>query len=226
MFFLKNEFVSAIFISLKLSFLTTLILIIVSLPLALWLSFYKSKLKILVEVLVTLPLVLPPSVMGFYLLILLNKNSLIGKFWYQFTGEDLVFNFSGLLIGSVIYSLPFVVRPIQNSFSMVPRSLLEAASTLGSGPIDRFFSIMLPCAKNGILTGALLAFTHTLGEFGIVLMLGGNIPGKTKTVSIAIFDSVEQLDYAQAGVMSLMLLIVSVVSISIIYVFNRNESVL
>lgn len=225
MILLKSDSIDAILISIKLSFMTTIILLILAVPLAYWLSYKSSAIKIIVEVFVTLPLVLPPSVMGFYLLILLNKNSSLGKIWYQITGNEIVFHFSGLLIGSIIYSLPFVVKPIQNSFLMIPKQSLEAAATLGANSVDRFFSIALPNAREGIITGALLAFTHTLGEFGVVLMLGGNIPGKTKTISIAIFDSVEQLEYSQAHLMSLLLLSISFFSIFCIYYLNRKSKI-
>lgn len=220
MMFLKVEYFEAIALSIVLSFVTTVVLLIISLPLAFLLSYKKNRLNPVIEILVTLPLILPPSVIGFYLLLILNPNSFIGKFWFSITGQSLVFNFFGLVIGSVIYSLPFVVKPIQNAFACVPAQMLKISETLGAKPVDRFFSVILPCSKQGIVTGAVLGFTHTMGEFGVVLMLGGNIPGKTKTISISIFDAVEQLEYAQAHIMSIFLIIFSAITLGIIHILN------
>ena len=219
---MSNESWLSIFVSLKLAACTTIILTIISLPLAYWLAGKSTWYKIFIESLLALPLVLPPTVLGFYLLVLLSPTSFFGKILFSLTGSSVVFNFSGLLIGSVIYSLPFVVRPFQTAFSAVPKELLQVAATLNAGPLDRFFTVLLPCAKSGLITGMILGFTHTLGEFGVVLMLGGNIPGKTKTISIAIYDHVEQLEYAQAHILSAGLLIFSFVVLYIVFLFNRR----
>ena len=222
---LKTEYIEAFILSIKLSIVSTLILLIIAIPLAYWLAQKKTVIKSILEVFITLPLVLPPSVIGFYLLIFLKKESFIGNFWFHLTDSYLVFNFQGLLLGSIIYSLPFVVKPIQNSFEILPKQLAEAAAVLGAKPLDRFFSVILPCAKQGVITGILLGFTHTIGEFGIVLMIGGNIPGQTKTISISIFDAVERLEYHDANIMAFILIIISFLSVGSIYFLNRKNIV-
>lgn len=219
---ITNETLSAILVSLKLSLITTILLILIGVPLALWLARNTTWYKTLIEAFVTLPLVLPPTVLGFYLLVFLSPHSIVGKVFFYFSNNSLVFNFSGLIVGSVIYSLPFVVRPIQTSFAAVPQELLDTAATLQASPLDRFFSITLPLAKNGLITAAVLGFTHTLGEFGVVLMLGGNIPGKTKTISIDIYDHVEQLEYGQAHILSAGLFIFSFIVIYIVFILNKK----
>lgn len=217
-----NETLSAIALSLELSLCTTFILLLIGIPLALWLSRSAAWYKTMIETFLALPLVLPPTVLGFYLLVFLSPTSSLGKMFFYFTNSTLVFHFSGLLIGSLIYSMPFVIRPLQTSFSAVPKSLLEAASTLRSSPFDSFFTIVLPLSKSGIITGSVLGFTHTLGEFGVVLMLGGNIPQKTKTISIAIYDQVESLDYSKAHMLSGGLLLFSFIVIYIVFLLNKN----
>ncbi|NOQ90717.1 MAG: molybdate ABC transporter permease subunit [Gammaproteobacteria bacterium] len=209
----------------KLAGLTTLILLVIGTPVAWWLANTKLKIKPLVEAVVALPIVLPPTVLGFYLLVLLSPQSTIGGWWFELTGQALTFSFSGLVIASVIYSFPFVVQPIQNAFESVGRDMMEAAYTLGAKPLDAFFSVAVPLAKRGFLTGAVLGFAHTLGEFGVVLMVGGNIPGETRVVSIAIYDHVESLEYAQAHVLAAILLAFAFTAILLMYVVNHRLKV-
>lgn len=203
-------------VSIKLAFITTIILLIIGVPFAWWLARTRHWSKVIFESVVALPLVLPPTVIGFYLLILFGKGSFLGNF-------DIAFSFTGLVIGSVIYSLPFVVQPLQTSFSSIDERLLEAASTLRASTLDRFMTIVMPLSRRGFLTASILGFAHTLGEFGIVLMIGGNIPGKTQTLSIAIYDNVEQLEYAKAHIMSGGLLAFSFAVLFIVFWSNRSR---
>ena len=175
-----------------------------------------------VEALTTLPLVLPPTVLGFYLLILLGPAGWIGKWWVSITGDALTFTFTGLVIASMVHTLPFVVQPMRQSFQDMGAGPLEDAATLGAGPIDRFFSIGLPQARRGLITAAVLAFAHVLGEFGVVLMVGGNIPGQTKVISIAIYESVETLDYVTAHLLSAALLGLSFCVLIGVFAVNRR----
>jgi len=209
----------------KLAALTTLILIAIGTPVAWWLANTRHKLKPVIEALVALPIVLPPTVLGFYFLVLLGPQGWFGRWWVEITGQSLTFSFSGLVIASVIYSFPFVVQPIQNAFESVGHDLIEAAYTLGARPLDAFFTVAVPLAKRGFLTGGVLGFAHTLGEFGVVLMVGGNIPGETRVVSIAIYDHVEMLEYGQAHVMSGILLAFAFVAMLSMYVINHNLKV-
>jgi molybdate transport system permease protein len=174
------------------------------------------------EALTALPLVLPPTVLGFYLLILFSPNSAFGAFWVQTTGETLTFSFTGLVIASMLYSLPFTVQPLQAAFESIGRAPLEAAAMLRASPLDRFFTVAAPMAKRGFLTAMVLSFTHTLGEFGVVLMVGGNIPGKTKVISIAIYEHVETINYADAHVLSAILLVFSFTTLLLVYSLNRR----
>jgi molybdate transport system permease protein len=210
-------------LSISLAFITTTILLILGTPLAWFLSQSRGKIKSLIEAVIMLPLVLPPTSIGFYLLILLSPSSAIGKFWHSLTGQSLSFSFTGLVIGSVIYSLPFVVKPIQNSFESIEKHWLEIAATLRASKRDRFLSIVFPLAKGGFISAALLGFTHTLGEFGVVLMMGGNIPGKTQTVSIAIYDYVETMKYGEAHFLSLVLLIFSFSALAILFFYGGKK---
>ena len=212
-----------LFLTIKLAVITTLILLLVGTPVAWWLAKTKLKIKPLIEALVALPIVLPPTVIGFYLLILLSPDGALGSFWVDLTGHALTFSFLGLVIASVIYSFPFVVQPLQASFETVGKDLMEAAHTLGAKPGDAFFSIAMPMAKRGYLTAGVLGFAHTLGEFGVVLMIGGNIPGETRLISIAIYDHVESLEYSQAHVLSLILLSFAFVSMLSMYVLNHKS---
>ncbi|WP_434652641.1 molybdate ABC transporter permease subunit [Pseudomonas sp. R3-56] len=189
---------AAIWLTLKLASLTTVILLLIGTPIALWLSRTRSWLRGPVGALVALPLVLPPTVIGFYLLLALGPNGWIGQFTQALGLGTLTFSFTGLVIGSVIYSMPFVVQPLQNAFSAIGNRPLEVAATLRAGPWDTFFHVILPLARPGFITAAILGFAHTVGEFGVVLMIGGNIPEKTRVVSVQIYDHVEALEYAQA----------------------------
>ena len=212
-------------LTLILALIVTLILLIIGTPLAWWLATTRSKSKPFIEALTALPLVLPPTVLGFYLLILFNPNSPIGAFWVSLTGESLTFSFAGLVIASVIYSLPFMVQPLQSAFEGVGLNMREAAASLRASPSDTFFNIVAPLSKRGFLTASILTFAHTLGEFGVVLMVGGNIPGRTKVISIAIYEHVETLQYNQTHILSAILLGLSFVTLLFIYIFNRRHRV-
>jgi molybdate transport system permease protein len=212
----------AFWLTLRLAGVTTLLLLLLGTPVAWWLARTECRVKTMVEAVVALPLVLPPTVLGFYLLVALGKDGPLGRLWHALGGEPLVFTFAGLVIGSVIYTLPFVVQPLQNAFQAVHENLLEAAATLRASPMDRFFSIALPLARPGFLTAATLGFAHTVGEFGVVLMIGGNIPGQTKVTSIAIYDHVQSLEYHDAHVLSAILLTFAFVVLFIVYAVNRS----
>jgi molybdate transport system permease protein len=187
-----------VWLTLKLAALTTAVLLLLGTPLALWLANTASWVKGLVGAVVALPLVLPPTVLGFYLLLMLGPHGAIGALTQQLGWGSLAFTFPGLVVGSVLYSLPFVVQPLQNAFEAVSPRMLEAAATLRAGPRDRFLSVTLPLARPGFVTAATLGFAHTVGEFGVVLMIGGSIPGETRVLSVAIYDHVEALEYRQA----------------------------
>jgi molybdate transport system permease protein len=210
-----------LWLTLHLATVTTVLLLIIGTPLAWWLAQTKSRAKPLIEALTALPLVLPPTVLGFYLLILFSPTSTFGGFWLRITGDTLTFSFTGLVIASMLYSLPFTVQPLQVAFESVGRAPLEAAAMLRASPIDRFFTVAAPMAKRGFLTAMVLSFTHTLGEFGVVLMVGGNIPGKTKVISIAIYEHVETINYADAHVLAAILLVFSFTTLLLVYSFNR-----
>ncbi|MEE8249375.1 MAG: molybdate ABC transporter permease subunit [Gammaproteobacteria bacterium] len=211
-----------VWISLQLASVTVVVLLLLGTPLAWWLAFTRSRSRAVVEALVALPLVLPPTVLGFYLLILLGPAGPIGSFWVEITGTTLTFSFSGLVIASVIYSFPFAVQPLQTAFEGVGRAPLEAAATLGASPLDTFLRVASPLALRGYLSAIVLGFAHTLGEFGVVLMVGGNIPGVTKVISIAIYEQVETLSYAEAHYLSAGLLTFSFVVLLGVYVINRR----
>lgn len=210
-------------LTVKLAVITTTILLLIGTPIAWWLATTRLKIKPIIEALIALPIVLPPTVIGFYLLIFLSPQGTLGGFWVDITGHALTFSFIGLVIASVIYSLPFVVQPLQSAFESVGNDLMEAAHTLGAKPLDAFFSVAMPMAKRGYLTALVLGFAHTLGEFGVVLMIGGNIPGETRLISIAIYDHVESLEYSEAHVLSLILLVFAFVSMLIMYVLNHKS---
>lgn len=209
----------------KLAALTTLILLVIGTPVAWWLARTKIKIKPVFEAVVALPIVLPPTVLGFYMLVILSPQGWIGGWWFELTEQALTFSFSGLVIASVIYSFPFVVQPLQSAFESVGDELMETAYTLGAKPLDAFFTVAVPLAKRGFLTGGVLGFAHTLGEFGVVLMVGGNIPGETRVVSIAIYDHVEMLEYGQAHVLSAILLAFAFTTMLIMYVINYRLKV-
>ncbi len=217
--------ISALWITLKLAFVSTLILIVLGTPLAWWLARSHSRLKPAFNALVALPLVLPPTVLGFYLLLALGPQGPIGQLSIWLGGSTLAFTFTGLVIGSVIYSLPFVVQPLRDAFTAVGSAPLDAAATLGAGPGDRFRSIVLPLSLPGYLTAGVLGFAHTVGEFGVVLMIGGNIPGATQVLSVSVYEHVEKLEYGQAHVLSGLLLIVSFLLLFAVYLVNRRVRV-
>jgi molybdate transport system permease protein len=204
----------------KLALITTAILFVVSVPLAYWLAFTRAKVKPVVETLVSMPLVLPPTVLGFYLLVAFSPNYALGQTLEEMFGLRLVFSFEGLVAGSILYSLPFMVYPIQAGFRNLPPSLSEASWVLGKSKWTTLFKILLPNIKPSLLSGIVLAFAHTVGEFGVVLMIGGNIPGRTKVASIAIYDEVESLNYAAANAYSLILFSVTFVILLAVYVVN------
>jgi len=210
----------ALAVTLKMAALTTLILLVIGTPLAWYLAKMTSRFKVIIEAIVALPLVLPPTVLGFYLLIAFSPQHLPGQLWQQATGQQLAFSFSAIVIGSVLYSLPFVVQPLQKAFEQLGDSFLEAGAVLGAGPIDRFFTLVLPLTKASFITAASLGFAHTVGEFGVILMIGGNIPGETRVLSIALFDHVEAFDYARAHILALSLLIGSMILLSSVYLLN------
>ena len=223
---LNDVDISAIIVTIKLASLSTAILILIGTPLAWWLSQTRFKFKVIIEALIALPLILPPTVLGFYLLLTLGPNGPIGKFLESLGGSSIAFTFSGLVVGSVIYSLPFVVQPLQNSFNSVGRQSMEVAATLGASKIDCFFTVAIPLARSGFITAAVLGFAHTIGEFGVVLMIGGNIPGETGVLSIAIYDHVETMEYGKAHWLSAGLLIMSFLMLIFVYVFNRHFSIM
>ncbi|HDZ57301.1 MAG TPA: molybdate ABC transporter permease subunit [Pseudomonas xinjiangensis] len=215
----------AIRVTLQLCFYTTVILMIISTPLALWLADGNSRLRSVVQALVALPLVLPPTVLGFYLLLALGPQGWIGGTLERFGLDHLAFSFSGILIGSVIYSLPFAVQPLQQAFRQMGRRPHEVAQSLGAGPLDRFISITLPLARNGFVIAATLAFAHTLGEFGVILMIGGSIPGETHVLSTTIYSHAEAMNYAAAHRLSLMLLAAAFTVLFIVYLANSRKPV-
>lgn len=189
---------TAIWLTFKLASVTTMLLLFIGTPIAWWLAHSRSVLRSIVGAVIALPLVLPPTVLGFYLLLLLGPNGALGSIFENLGLGQLSFSFSGLVFGSVLYSMPFVVQPLQNAFEAIGARPLEIAATLGAGPWDRFFSVVLPMARPGLLTASILGFAHTVGEFGVVLMIGGNIPGETRVLSVAIYDHVEALAYPEA----------------------------
>lgn len=217
-----NPDLIALGVTLKLAGLTTLILLLVGTPLAWWLSRTRWRFRFLIEALVALPLVLPPTVLGFYLLIALGPHGPIGGLMESIGAQPLAFTFAGLVIGSVFYSMPFVIQPLQGAFTAIGRRPLEVAATLRASPLDRFFTVALPLARPGFLTAAVLGFAHTVGEFGVVLMIGGNIPGQTQVLSIAIYDHVETLEYAHAHWLSGGLLLLSFLLLMVVYGLNRR----
>jgi molybdate transport system permease protein len=215
----------AIFLSLRLAAAVCALLLIFGIPLAYWIAFSRRRWKFLVEAIVGLPLVLPPTVLGYYLLVALGPQSPLGRIAESVFSARLAFSFLGLVIASVLYSLPFSVQPMVNAFGAIDRKLLDAAAVLGASRWRRFRTIILPLARAGVITGAVLSFAHTIGEFGVVLMVGGNIPGVTQTISIAIYDEVQGLDYAVAARTSALLLLFSFVTLAGVYGMNRRTSI-
>ena len=222
-----NEYdLSALLVTIKLASITTIILILVGTPIAWWLSQTRFKFKAVIEAIIALPLILPPTVLGFYLLMTLGTNGPIGNFLESLGGSSIAFTFTGLVVGSVIYSLPFVVQPLQNSFGSIGKQPMEVAATLGASQLDRFFTVAVPLARSGFITASVLGFAHTVGEFGVVLMIGGNIPGETGVLSIAIYDHVEAMEYGQAHILAGGLLVLSFVMLLIVYISNRRFSIM
>jgi len=212
----------AFWLTLQLAITVSLILLLLGLPIAYWIAFSRWRWKFLVEAVVALPIVLPPTVLGFYVLIALGQRSPFGRWWQSMTGHTLAFTFSGLVIGSVLYSLPFAVQPFAASLSAVDSRLLAASSVLGVSKFRTFWRVMVPLSVSGLVTGVALSFAHTMGEFGVVLMVGGNIPGVTRTLSINIFDQVQDLNYSAANTTALVLVVIAFVLLSLIYSLNRN----
>jgi len=212
----------ALALSAKLSLLTTLILLVVGLPIASWLTFSSWRMKFLVEAVVALPLVLPPTVLGYYVLVAIGPRSPLGQAFESLTGQRLPFTFKGLLLASVLYSLPFAVQPFATAFARVDRQLIEASWCLGASRLSTFFRVVVPLSARGIVAGLVLTFAHTLGEFGVVLMVGGNIPGVTRTISVSIYDDVQALNYAAAGRTALLLLVVSFAVLVVTYRVQRS----
>ncbi len=212
----------AVGLTLKLATLTAMILVMIGLPVAYWLSFSKWRWKFLVESVVALPLVLPPTVLGFYILVAMGPQSPVGRLYTSLVGHPLPFTFEGLLFASILYSLPFAVQPFASAFEQVDRRLIEAAWTLGVSRVGTFFKLVLPLSIAGVVTGFVLSFAHTLGEFGVVLMVGGNIEGQTRTVSIDIYDQVQALDYGAAAQTAFLLLAISYAVLLLVYAVNRK----
>ena len=211
-----------VWLTLQLATITVLILLTVGTPIAWWLAHTRSKLRVGIEAVVALPLVMPPTVLGFYLLILLGPNGLVGNPVQALTGSPLSFSFAGVVFASTLYSLPFVVQPLQSNFESLGRAPIETAASLGASKLDAFFSVILPLSRRGYLTATVLGFAHTLGEFGVVLMVGGNIPGETKVISIEIYDRVEVMEYSRAHILSGGLLFFSFLVLLMVYSINKK----
>lgn len=221
---LNTAELDAIYLTIALASITTVLLLILGTPLAWWLSRHRGNIPAVLEAVVAMPLILPPTVLGFYLLLLFAPDTGLGRLWQQLTGSQLAFSFSALVIGSVIYSLPFVVQPLQSAFGRVPDGLLQAAATLGARPLDQFRSVVLPLTRRSFITAASLGFAHTVGEFGVVLMIGGNIPGETQVLSIALYDYVESLQFAEAHRLAGALVLFSLVLLFFLYRSDRQSA--
>lgn len=212
----------AFWLTIRLAMVVTAVLVIIGLPLAYWIAFSKWRWRFVVEAVVALPIVLPPTVLGFYVLVALGQRSPLGRWWQSMTGHTLAFTFEGLVIGSVLYSLPFAVQPFAASLAAVDSRLIAASAVLGASKFRTFLRVMLPLSVSGLITGIALSFAHTMGEFGVVLMVGGNIPGVTRTLSINIYDQVQDLDFAAANTTALVLVAIAFVLLSLIYSTNRR----
>lgn len=213
----------ALLLTLRLAVVVSLILMAIGLPLGYWLASSRWRWKFIVEAIVALPIVLPPTVLGYYVLVAIGPLSPVGRWYHKLTGSSLAFTFRGLVVGSVLYSLPFAVQPIAAAFSAVDRNLLNASATLGASPWRTFWQIVFPLGLPGVLTGFVLSLAHTLGEFGVVLMIGGNIPGATQTISIWIYDQVQALNYGAANQMAALLLVVCFVILTVLYGLRRTR---
>jgi len=212
----------AFWLTIRLAVLVAAVLAILGLPIAYWIAYSRWRWRFLAEAVVALPIVLPPTVLGFYVLVALGSRGPLGRWWQTLTGHTLAFTFAGLVIGSIIYSLPFAVQPFAASFALVDRRLMAASATLGASRLQTFFRVILPLSLPGLVTGIALSFAHTMGEFGVVLMVGGNIPGVTRTVSIDIYDQVQAFNYASANRTALLLLVISFAVLSLVYGVNRK----
>jgi len=217
---------AAFWLTVRLALLVSVLLLAIGIPIAYWLTYSRWRWKFLIDAVVALPIVLPPTVLGFYLLMALGSRSPLGRWWESLTGHPMAFTFEGLVIGSLIYSLPFAVQPFAAGFSLVDVKLLSASATLGQSPLQTFLRVVLPLSKAALVTGFALTFAHTLGEFGVVLMIGGNIPGVTRTISIDIYDQVQAGNYSSANSTALVLLIVTFLVLSIVYGLNRRTGVI
>ena len=216
------EFLSPLLLTFKLATITTIILLIIGIPLAYWIAYSSSRFKAVIETIVSMPLVLPPSVLGFYLLLAFSNEYFLGRFLKKYFDLQLAFTFEGLVIASIIFSLPFMVHPIQAGFSNLPIQLKEASYTLGKSKTETLFKVLLPNIKPSILTGIVISFTHTIGEFGVVLMIGGNIPNQTRVASLAIYDEVEALNYSTATYYALILSAISFLILLFVYIVNKK----
>jgi molybdate transport system permease protein len=212
----------AFWLTIRLALAVTGILVVLGFPLAYWIAFSRWRWKFLVEAIVALPIVLPPTVLGFYVLVALGQRSPFGRWWQTMTGHTLAFTFEGLVIGSVLYSLPFAVQPLASALSGIDARLLDASAVLGVSKLKTFFRVLVPLSLSGLVTGVALTFAHTMGEFGVVLMVGGNIPGLTRTLSINIYDQVQDLNYAAANTTALVLVAIAFVLLSLVYSLNRR----
>ncbi len=214
--------IQPILLSLKLASITVFILLLICLPLSWWLAHTNARIKVLIQTITALPLVLPPTVLGFYLLLMLGQQGPLGRLWMNWFDESLAFSFKGLVVASVLYTMPFVLQPLQATFSQIDLRSLEASWCMGASRIRSFFTIVLPQARVGLITAIILGFAHTIGEFGVVLMVGGNIPAETQVISIAIYEQVETLNYQSAHILSAGLLIFSFIVLSVVYSSNRR----
>jgi len=212
----------AFWLTIRLAVLVAAVLAVLGLPIAYWIAYSRWRWKFLAEAVVALPIVLPPTVLGFYVLVALGSRSPLGRGWAALTGHTLAFTFGGLVIGSILYSLPFAVQPFAASFALVDPRLMAASATLGASRLQTFFRVIVPLSLPGLVTGVALSFAHTMGEFGVVLMIGGNIPGVTRTVSIDIYDQTQALNYAAANQTALALLAISFAALSLVYGVNRK----
>ena len=215
--------IAALLLTLRLALVTTAILLLLAVPLAYWFAFSNARWKTFVQAICSLPIVLPPTVLGFYLLVGLGPRTALGRAISQLLGHPLAFSFSGLVVGSVLYSFPFAVQPLTAGFASVDRSMLDAAATLGSGRMERMLRIILPLSRGSLLTAGVLSFAHTIGEFGVVLMIGGNLPGVTQTLSISLYDQVQDFQYAQANRTALFLLAICLVALTLLYGQRRRS---
>ena len=224
-FNLFHSDILALFITLKLAFTTCVLLAIIGTPIAYYLAFKSTKGKSILEAVITLPLVLPPTVIGFYLIVLFSPDTFLGKVFILMTGSQLIFSFYGLVLASIIYSLPFWVQPLQSSFEKIGKDTLNTSKSLGANPLDTFFNIIIPLCKRGFLTSFIISFAHTMGEFGIVLMVGGGIHGKTKVIAISIYDHVEQLSFGKAHFLAGGMLFLSFIILLTLYYSNKQAAV-